>query len=83
MKKIGKKCSKFTKLLIVFGMLFTNLSPLSIVFAESVNSDVTVSVNNDKLNVNYLGDIDDTDEISVAVNENYTYLDNTTDNRCQ
>ena len=56
MKKIGKKCSKFTKLLIVFGMLFTNLSPLSIVFAESVNSDVTVSVNNDKLNVNYLGD---------------------------
>lgn len=80
MKKIGKKCSKFTKLLIVFGMLFTNLSPLSIVFAESVNSDVTVSVNNDKLNVNYLGDIDDTDEISVAVNENYTYLDNTTDN---
>lgn len=80
MKKIGKKCSKFTKLLIVFGMLFTNLSPLSIVFAESVNSDVTVSVNNDKLNVNYLGDVDDTDEISVAVNENYTYLDNTTDN---
>ena len=80
MKKIGKKCSKFTKLLIVFGMLFTNLSPLSIVFAESVNSDVTVSVNNDKLNVNYLGDIDDTDEISVVVNENYTYLDNTTDN---
>lgn len=80
MKKIGKKCSKFTKLLIVFGMLFTNLSPLSIVFAESVNSDVTVSVNNDKLNVNYLGDVDDTDEISVTVNENYTYLDNTTDN---
>ena len=80
MKKIGKKCSKFTKLLIVFGMLFTNLSPLSIVFAESVNSDVTVSVNNGKLNVNYLGDIDDTDEISVEVNENYTYLDNTTDN---
>ena len=80
MKKIGKKCSKFTKLLIVFGMLFTNLSPLSIVFAESVNSDVTVSVNNDKLNVNYLGDVDDTDEISVEVNENYTYLDNTTDN---
>ena len=80
MKKIGKKCSKFTKLLIVFGMLFTNLSPLSIVFAESVNSDVTVSVNNDKLNVNYLGDIDDTDEIRVVVNENYTYLDNTTDN---
>lgn len=80
MKKIEKKCSKFTKLLIVFGMLFTNLSPLSIVFAESVNSDVTVSVNNGKLNVNYLGDIDDTDEISVVVNENYTYLDNTTDN---
>lgn len=80
MKKIGKKCSKFTKLLIVFGMLFTNLSPLSIVFAESVNSDVTVSVNNDKINVNYLGDVDDTDEISVEVNENYTYLDNTTDN---
>lgn len=80
MKKIGKKCSKFTKLLIVFGILFTNLSPLSIVFAESVNSDVTVSVNNDKLNVNYLGDVDDTDEISVEVNENYTYLDNTTDN---
>lgn len=80
MKKIGKKCSKFTKLLIVFGMLFTNLSPLSIVFAESVNSDVTVSVNNDKLNVNYLGDIDDTDEIRVSVNENYTYLDNTTEN---
>ena len=80
MKKIGKKCSKFTKLLIVFGMLFTNLSPLSIVFAESVNSDVTVSVNNDKLNVNYLGDVDATDEIRVSVNENYTYLDNTTEN---
>lgn len=80
MKKIEKKCSKFTKLLIVFGMLFTNLSPLSIVFAESVNSDVTVSVNNDKLNVNYLGDIDATDEIRVSVNENYTYLDNTTEN---
>ena len=80
MKKIRKECSKFTKLLIVFGMLFTNLSPLSIVFAESINSDINVSVDNDNLLVNYLGDVDDTDEVSISVNENYTYLDNTTEN---
>lgn len=80
MKKIRKECSKFTKLLIVFGMLFTNLSPLSIVFAETVNSDINVSVENNKIVVNYLGDVDDNDEISISVNENYTYLDNTTEN---
>lgn len=39
MKKIGKKLSYFTKLFLAIGLLFNNLSSLSIVFADEIQSD--------------------------------------------
>ena len=39
MKKIGKKLSYFTKLFLAIGLLFNNLSSLSIVFADEIKSD--------------------------------------------
>ena len=39
MKKIGKKLSYFTKLFLAIGLLFNNLSSLSIVFADEIQAD--------------------------------------------
>ena len=39
MKKIGKKLSYITKVFLAVGLLFNNLSSLSIVFADEINPD--------------------------------------------
>ena len=39
MKKIGKKLNKFMKLFLAFGLLFNNLSSLSIVFADELDNN--------------------------------------------
>ena len=39
MRKLGKKLNKFMKLFLAFGLLFNNLSSLSIVFADEIPSE--------------------------------------------
>lgn len=75
MKKIGKKLNYFTKVLLVFSLLFSNLSGLSVVFAYGGEDNFTLDMNEDKIVVSYLSELDDEDEIKVDVLENYTYLD--------
>ena len=78
MKKIRKKVSFLTKIMLVFGLLFSNLSSLSVVFADEVTLDV--SVVEDKLNVKYLDELaEEVEKVKVNVYENYTYLDETND----
>jgi len=77
MKKIGKKFSFITKVFLVLGLIFSNLSSLSIVFAYEATDDFTVMhVDDDKIKVNYLEELDATDVIKVEISENYTYLNN-------
>ena len=76
MKKLGKKVSFLTKIMLVFGFLISNLSSLSVVFADEVTLDVTVIDN--KLNIKYLDELaDEVETVRVNVYENYTYLDTT------
>ena len=46
MKKIGKKLSKFMKLFLAFGLLFNNLSSLSVVFADELDNNGQAVVDN-------------------------------------
>ena len=74
MKKLGKSLSFLTKIMLVVGLLISNLSSLSIVFASEVNIDVNVV--EDKLNIEYLDELDDdVKNVRVDVYEKYTYLD--------
>lgn len=41
MKKLGKKLNKFLKLFLAFGLLFNNLTSLSIVFADEITGEDT------------------------------------------
>ena len=41
MKKLGKKLNKFMKLFLAFGLLFNNLTSLSIVFADEITGEDT------------------------------------------
>ena len=76
MKKLGKKFSFLTKIMLVIGLLISNLSSLSVVFADEVT--MKVSVADDKLNIKYLGELaDEVETIRVDVYENYTYMDMT------
>ena len=76
MKKLGKSLSFLTKIMLVFGLLISNLSSLSVVFASEVK--IEVSVVDDKLNIEYLDELaDDVESVKVNVYENYTYLDET------
>lgn len=76
MKKIEKKVSFFTKILLVIGLLISNLSSLSVVFAAEVKMDATVVDN--KLHIKYLDELaEDVEKVRVDVYENYTYLDMT------
>lgn len=74
MKKFGKKLSFLTKIMLVVGLLISNLSSLSVVFA-SVNT-IDVKIVDDKLNIKYLEELAD-DDLNVGINvyEDYTYLD--------
>lgn len=74
MKKIGKKLSYFTKLFLAIGLLFNNLSSLSIVFADEIQSDGdTQVVETTSNNGTTLGD--DEDKTVVTPDEGKT--DNT------
>lgn len=76
MKKLGKKFSFLTKIMLVIGLLISNLSSLSVVFADEVT--MKVSVADDKLNIKYLGELaDEVETVRVDVYENYTYMDMT------
>ena len=79
MKKLGKKLSVLTKIMLVFGLLISNLSSLSVVFADEVTLDVAVVDN--KLNIKYLEELaEEVETVRVNVYENYTYLDETFEN---
>jgi len=74
MKKIGKKLSFLTKIMLVFGLLISNLSSLSVVFASE--NVIDVNVVDDKLNIKYLEELaEEVETVRVKVYENYTYLD--------
>lgn len=77
MKKLGKKLSYLTKVILVIGLIISNLSSLSIVFAYEAEELLQLILNDDKLNITYLDDLDDYENVNIKVYENYTYLDNT------
>ena len=54
MKKLGKKVSFLTKIMLVIGLLISNLSSLSVVFAYEATGAVQITVVDEKLNVKYL-----------------------------
>ena len=87
MKKIGKKLSYFTKVLLVLGLIISNLSSLSLVFAYEGEGDTdsldVVATNlsmldasiddENKITISYAGSINDTDELEIRVSEEYIY----------
>ena len=74
MKKLGKKFSFLTKIMLVVGLLISNLSSLSVVFASEVTLDVAVV--EDKLNIKYLDELaEDVEKVRLNVYEKITYLD--------
>lgn len=77
MKKTRKMLSYFTKVFLVFGLLFSNLSGLSYVFAYEDEDNFTVIVEDEKIIINYNSEIEDTDSVKIEISENYTYLDGT------
>lgn len=76
MKKLGKKLSYLTKVVLVIGLLISNLSSLSIVFAYESDDLLKIDLNDDKLNITYSGDLDE-ENVELKIYENYKYLDNT------
>lgn len=75
MKKLGKKVSFLTKILLVFGLLISNLSSLSVVFAYEVSDDLTVTLNEELLEISYIEKVaEEVEAVNVKVYEKYTYL---------
>lgn len=75
MKKIGQKLSFMTKILLVVGLLISNLSSLSVVFAYEAPEDVTITLNEEVLKVSYNEQLsDEVKAVDVKVYESYTYL---------
>ena len=77
MKKIGKKLSYLTKVFLVLGLLFSNLSGLSVVFAYEDGDNFGIKVEDNKIVIDYYEELEETDVINVMFEENYTYLDDT------
>ena len=78
MKKLGKKFSFLTKIMLVVGLLISNLSSLSLVFAYEATDMVQITVVDGKLNIKYLDELaEEVENVNVNVYENYTYLDDT------
>lgn len=76
MKKLGKKISFLTKIMLVVGLLISNLSSLSVVFAYEVPENVIITLEEDELNIEYAEALtDDIQKVRVDVYESYTYLD--------
>lgn len=80
MKKIGKKISFLTKIMLVIGLLISNLSSLSVVFAYEVPDNVVITLEEDNLNIKYTEVLaEDVQKVRVDVYESYTYLDSIED----
>ena len=80
MKKLGKKISFLTKIMLVIGLLVSNLSSLSVVFAYEVPENVVIALEEDNLNIEYTEELaEDIQKVRVDVYESYTYLDSTED----
>jgi len=78
MRKLGKKFSFMTKIMLVIGLLFSNLAPLKVVFAYEKSEAVVITKTTDnKLNIRYTEEVEDIN-LDVLVDETYTYLDGTT-----
>jgi len=76
MKKLGQKASFLTKILLVIGLLISNLSSLSVVFAYEATGDLVISLNDDTLEINYVEELaEEVEAVNVKVYENYTYSD--------
>ena len=77
MKKLGQKLSFLTKIMIVVGLLISNLSSLSVVFAYEGTQSLLVTLNEKVLEISYLEQLpEDVEKVEVKVYENYTYLNN-------
>lgn len=76
MKKIGEKLSYLTKITLVIGLLISNLSSLSLVFAYEADELLQVVLNDEELIIEYLDNLEDYENVKLKINENYTYLDN-------
>jgi len=75
MKKLGKRLSFLTKVLLVVGLLISNLSSLSVVFAYEVSESVVINLVDDNLKISYTDKIaEDVKGVKVKVYEAYTYL---------
>ena len=77
MKKIGKKFNFMTKVLLVLGLLFSNLSCLTSVFAYEEDSKLLIGVVDNEITVKYLEELEVDEELVVKLGEVYTYLDGT------
>ena len=76
MKKIGQKLSFLTKIMLVIGLLISNLSSLSVVFAYETEDDVVINLKEDILEIEYNQELaDEVEAVEVRVYENYTYSD--------
>lgn len=81
MKKIGKRFSYITKIFLVLGLLFSNLSGLSVVFAYENEAPFGIEIKDNRIVINYNDqeELDDKDNIKLTLKENYKYLDDTTE----
>ena len=73
MKRLGKKLSFLTKIMLVLGLIITDLAPLKIVFAYEKAEALAITVNEDKLNIMYNEELTD-EYVDIVVNETYTYF---------
>ena len=77
MKKIGQKASFLTKILLVIGLLISNLSSLTVVFAYEgeVAEKVLIDLVDDVLEIAYTENLaEEVRAVDVKVYEKYTYL---------
>ena len=76
MKKLRQKLSFLTKIMLVIGLLISNLSSLSVVFAYEATDDMVISLNEKLLEIAYNQEVaDEVEAVEVRVYENYTYSD--------
>ena len=76
MKKLGQRLSFLTKVMLVVGLLISNLSSLSVVFAYEATEDMVVTLNEKLLEINYNQELsDEVEAVEIRVYENYTYSD--------
>ncbi|MBQ2873058.1 MAG: hypothetical protein IJE89_03555 [Bacilli bacterium] len=80
MKKLGKKFSFLTKIMLVVGLLISNLSSLTYVFADEIIENISVTLNDKSLEIKYLEELtEDVESVNVKITEDYIYLDNSSE----